>query len=165
MAVLNDLGQTIIPDVFAALQAAGLVDTMSVYGEVTASDSGGGIRRTSAPVEAENDSLVYGSDMLVYNGDQITTGSGGFSYSSIPVTYKPNTNNFRGIAGGRSLSQNEFMLIFPTHSADGLRYDIDPKEHRLVLDSRGSEPAKTFRIISIAEIGGVNYKAICVKEN
>ncbi len=83
--VFNTLGQSVLPKVFAALENSGLVETMTVYGEVLSSDSGGGMRKTSAPVVAENDALVYGGDSLLYSGDQITTGAGGFTYSDIPV--------------------------------------------------------------------------------
>jgi hypothetical protein len=133
--VLNDLGQTIIPGVFAALNNAGLTDTMTVYGESLTSDSGGGFRKTQTTV-----------------------------YSSVPVTYKPNTNNARNVQGERQLSVNEYIVTFPTNSSAGSRYTVTPS-HRLVVAARGNEPAKTFRIISIADKGGMVYEAICVKEN
>ncbi len=132
--VLNDLGQSIIPGVFAALNNAGLTDTMTVYGESLTSDSGGGFRKTQTTI-----------------------------YSSVPVTYKPNTNNSRNAQGERQLSVNEYILTFPTTSPSGTRYTVTPS-HRLVIAAR-DEPAKTFRIISIADRGGVVYEAICVKEN
>lgn len=134
--VANDLGQTIIPSVFASLYAAGIMDTMTVYGESAASDSAGGVRRTQTTV-----------------------------YSNVPVTYKPSTVNGRLIKGDRVQSENEYTLIFPTHDANASRYNIDPKAHRFVVNARGNEPAKTFRIISTPDVIGIVYKAICVKEN
>lgn len=134
--VLNDLGQTILPDVFAALNAAGLVDTMTVYSETNTSDSGGGFRKTQ------------------------TT-----AYSNVPVSYKPNQNNYRAEQGGRVISVNEYILTFPTHDANASRINVDPKSHRLAVNARGNEPAKTFRIISLTDKGGVIFEAICTKEN
>ncbi len=162
--VFNKLGQSVLPKVFAALENSGLVETMTVYTEVLSSDSGGGMRKTSSPVVAENDALVYGGDSLLYSGDQITTGSGGFTYSDIPVAYKAGTGT-KILEGEKTVSAVTYLLTFPTHSAAGLRYDIDPISHRLVVSSRGSEPSKTFRILSVADRNGVVYDALCVKEN
>lgn len=128
---------TLGQSVMPKVAAAAFPDTMTVYGETLTSDSGGGHRKTQTTV-----------------------------YSSVPVAYEPNRNDRRRIEGERQLSANEYVLTFPTHSpTTGTRYNIDPIAHRLVVNARGNEPAKTFRIIAAPDLSGAMYEIICVKEN
>lgn len=133
---MSDVFNTLGQTVMPRVAAAAFPDTMTVYGETLTTDSGGGHRKTQTTV-----------------------------YSSVPVAYEPNRNDRRRIEGDRQLSANEYVLTFPTHSAAGTRYNIDPIAHRLVVNARGNEPAKTFRIIAAPDLSGAMYEIICVKEN
>lgn len=135
--VLNDLGQTILPNVFSSLNTAGLVDTMTVKSEsATSTDSGGGRIKGTA------------SD----------------AYTSVPVSYEPVTSGKRIIGGDKAISTMQYALTFPTHTSAGSRINIDPKIHRLVVNARGNEPAKTFRIIAVQDVSGVVFECICERE-
>lgn len=136
MGVLNDLGQTIIPQVFSSLNSAGLVDTMTIKSESsTSTDSGGGRIKGTA------------SD----------------AYTGVPVAYEPARTDKRIIGGDKAISSMQYVLTFPTHQS-GTRINIDPKIHRFVVNARGNEPAKTFRIIAIRDDVGVAFEAICERE-
>lgn len=135
--VLNDLGQTILPSVFSSLNSAGLVDTMTIKSESASStDTGGGRVKGTA------------SD----------------AYTSVPVSYEPaQSSNTRIMSGDKSISIQQYALTFPTHQS-GSRINLDPKIHRLIVNARGNEPAKTFRIIAIKDVSGVVFEAICERE-
>ncbi|TXH45711.1 MAG: hypothetical protein E6Q97_30960 [Desulfurellales bacterium] len=133
---MSDVFNTLGQTVMPRVAAAAFPDTMTVYGETLTTDSGGGHRKTQTTV-----------------------------YSSVPVAYEPNRNDRRRIEGDRQLSANEYILTFPTHSAAGTRYTINPIEHRLVVAARGNEPAKTFRIIAAPDLSGAVYEVACVREN
>lgn len=135
--VLNDLGQTILPSVFSSLNSAGLVDTMTIKAETAATIGTGGER---------------------------IKGTASDAYTSVPVSYEPaQSSNTRVTAGDKSVSTQQYLLTFPTHQS-GSRINIDPKTHRLIVNTRGNEPAKTFRIIAIKDVSGVVFEAVCERE-
>lgn len=134
--VLNDLGQNIIPTIFASLNNAGLTDLMDITSETNNSDSGGGYVKAS-------------------------TAS---AYSNVPVAYEPQQIETRAAQGGKQLSALEYILTFPTYTAAGARINVTPS-HRLKVLARGSEPIKTFRIIGLKDLSGVYWEAVCTKEN
>lgn len=134
MGVLSQLAQTSIPGVFNSLRGAGLVDTMSIWTQTAASDSGGGRVRT---------------DVELHN--------------NVPVTYRASSGD-RRIVGDRITTEQQYVLTFPTHDGDGERINIDPTLHRLILDCRDHEPEKTFRVISVSDRGGVVFDAVCIVE-
>lgn len=102
-----------------------------------------------------------------------TTGTGGGrikgtasnAYTQVPVSYEPvkNTKGARVEAGTKSVSNQQYILTLPTHH-NGSRINLDPKIHRLVVDARGNEPAKTFRIISVGDVKGVVFEVVCQRE-
>ena len=110
--------------------------------------------------------------MTIY-GETRTQGTGGGFVKSaaseialeVPVTYEPMQIENRLNTADKLISIQQYMLTFPTHDSSQIRYDIDPKAHRLVVDERGNEPEKTFRIVALREVSGVVYEAICTKEN
>jgi hypothetical protein len=136
MSVLDELGQDIMPEIFAELSSAGLADTMTIQAESLASDNAGG---------------------------QIKTTSN--AYTNIPVTWKAKEIKRRATVGDKQVSVQEYLLEFPTHTSAGAKISLDPKTHRLIVNARGNEIAKTFRIISIRDNQGVTFEAICEKEN
>lgn len=134
--VLNDLGQTVLPQIFNSLNAAGLTDLMNITGETRTQGTGGGQIKSASPN----------------------------AYENVPVSYEPNYQNSRNNDSDRSVSLNEYVLTFPTHK-NGARINVDVKNHRLTVIARGNEPAKTFRIISVRDLQGVIFEAVCEKEN
>ena len=134
-SVFNTLGQNVIPQI----AAAAFPDTLSVQGETLTSDSGGGFY----PSATAND------------------------YTSIPCAYEPLSGQ-RTDLNGKLISVGLYTVTMPTHySLAGVptRINLDPKEHRLIVNSRGNEPAKTFRIISIQDDAGVVFEVVCEREN
>jgi hypothetical protein len=136
----NKLGQTILPKVFGKLNGVGLTDLMDIKGETTSAGTGGG-RIRSAETNV---------------------------YQNVPVVYEPKSGAYRFEQANQITSTQDYILKFPTHAANGSRYNIDPRRHRLVVKARtapGDEPAKTFRIISIRDVMGNIFEAECVMEN
>ena len=135
--LLNDLGQTILPSVFSSLNAAGIVDTMTIKAETAVTIGSGGER---------------------------IKGTASNAYTSVPVSYEPaQSSNTRITSGDKAVSTQQYILTFPTHQS-GSRINIDPKSHRLVVNARGNEPAKTFRISAIKDVSGVVFEAVCERE-
>lgn len=134
--VLNDLGQTILPNVFSSLNSAGLVDTMTIKAESASSQGTGGGRIKGTATDA---------------------------YTSVPVSYEPTQAGKRITSGDKPISSQQYTLTMPTHQS-GSRINLDPKIHRLIVNSRGNEPAKTFRIIAVGDISGVVFEVICERE-
>lgn len=138
--VFNKLGQSVLPKVFDKLSGVGLTDMMDVKAETTTAGSGGGrIKSASKTV-----------------------------YCDIPVVWEARTQGYRNQQGDSSTSMQEYVLKFPTHNSNGIRYVIDPRIHRLVVTCRsypGDEPKKTFRIVAIKDMQGNMYEADCIREN
>jgi len=134
--VLNDLGQTILPSVFSSLNSAGIVDTMTIKAESAASQGSGGGRIKGTATDYK---------------------------TSVPVSYEPTQRGGRINAGDKPVSSQQYTLTMPTHHG-GSRIDLDPKIHRFVVNTRGNEPAKTFRIISVGDVSGVVFEVICERE-
>lgn len=87
-------------------------------------------------------------------------------YPSIPCAYEPNSRNeYRTTRGDRMASVQEYLVTFPTHDDVQDRLNIDPAIHRLSVQARGNEPAKTFRIIALRDDAGVVFEAICERQN
>ena len=138
--VFDKLGRTVLPKVFDKLSDVGLSDLMNVVGETVIAGTGGG---------------------------RIKSGTTNV-YTDIPVVFAPDSKGYRNMTGEQIMSNQDYVLKFPTHSPAGTRYAIDPKAHRLVVKARtapADEPAKTFRIISIRDLQGNMYEADCVREN
>lgn len=132
-AVFNKLGQIVVPKV----AAAAFPDTLTVYADTLAQDSGGATRKTGTTA----------------------------AYSSVPCAYEPLQIERRIEQGAKLLSSQEYRITMPTHTANQTRINLDPKTHRLTVAARGNEPAKTFRIIAIGDQMGVNYEVLCQREN
>lgn len=131
----NNLGQTILPRALARV----LPDTLTVKGQTLVSDSGGGYY-VSATADV---------------------------YTSVPCTYEP-LGGQRFDSAGKLLSSTAYRVTMPTHYDDGgvaTRINLDPTTHRLLVASRGNEPAKTFRIVSINDDSGAVFEVACEKEN
>lgn len=132
--VLNDLEQTALPSVFSSLNTAGLVDTMTIKADAPTISDGRRVKGT------------------------VTN-----AYTSVPVAIETADKDARMWFGGdKSISTVQYLLTFPK-TQSGSRINVDPKIHRFVTDTRGNEPAKTFRIIGIRDGGGV-YEAVCERE-
>ena len=132
-SVFNKLGQTIIPKV----AAAAFPDTLTVYADTLAQDTGGAVRKTGT-----------------------TT-----AYSLIPCAYEPVQIERRIEQGAKLVSSQEYRITMPTHTAAAARINLDPKSHRLIVAARGNAPAKTFRIIAIGDQSDVVFEVVCQREN
>lgn len=132
-ALANTLGQTVMPNVCAAV----MTDTMTIKAESASS-------------------IVDGARVKGTTTDYKT---------SVPCCYEPvrTRKSAREGAGEKSISQQQYLVTIPTHKS-GSRINLDPKTHRFVVDARGNEPAKTFRIISVGDISGVVYEVVCTRE-
>lgn len=139
-SVFNQLGQSVLPKVFDKLSSVGLTDTMDVKGKTVTAGTGGGRVKSASTVV----------------------------YCDVPVVWEIRNQGYRDMRGDQAVSAQEYVLKFPTHNKNGVRYDIDPTVHRLVVKSRiypGDEPDKTFRIIAMKDMQGNMYEAECVREN
>jgi hypothetical protein len=101
----------------------------------------------------------------------VSDGAGGFTqgtptsaYTSVPCAYEPLSGS-RFDINGKLLSTNAYKVTLPTHTSAGTRINLDPTIHRVVTATRGNEPAKTFRIMSIADDSGVVFEVLCEREN
>ncbi len=133
-SVFNTLGQTVIPDIASKV----FPDTMTIKaeGNATTGTGGGRIKGTAT--------------------DYLT---------GVPVAYEATGSNDKSqmLAGDKAISTQQYILTFATHKS-GSRINLDPKVHRLVVDARGNEPAKAFRIITIKDSMGVVFEAVCERE-
>jgi hypothetical protein len=136
--IFNKLGQDIMPTIFDKLQDVGLTESMTVHRKSAASTDAGGGR-------------VKGAATMVYYG--------------VPVSVEPASSERRAMQGDKPLSSHSHDLVFPTHDAFGNNLVIDPSTDRLVVDARGNESAKTFRVIAIASDAGIMFRAHCEKED
>lgn len=138
--VFDKLGRQVLPKVFDKLSGVGLSDLMDVKTEVTAAGTKGG-RIKSASVNV---------------------------YEEIPVVFKPaGGRGFKVPQGDKLQSNVEYTITFATHDKHGARYDIDPVKHRLHVRARygdSDEPAKVYRIISMKDIQGNLWEAVCMRE-
>ena len=134
--VLEQLAETILPTVFAALDTAGVVDRMDILTATTSTDSAGG--------------QIQGA----YTA----------AYEDVPVSYDPIETEYKGTKGEKMTSVQQYKLTFPMYDTAGLRIAVNTTMHRLKVLARGNEPAKTFRIIAIRDAQAV-YEAICEKED
>jgi hypothetical protein len=136
VSVLNDLSQTIIPDIFAALNDAGLGETVAVSRQTETKDEGGAIESTWANV---------------------------YTLIDTPPILPAKGRGYKAEQGGKFISVTEYEVKIPRNQSGtllSLRAD-----DRLVTTARGTEPAKTFRIKNVENVAGVYLKVICTFEN
>jgi hypothetical protein len=137
MSDIGDLLVELAEDEIPEIMLEVMPDTMSITGETRTQGPGGGQIKNAA----------------------------GAVYDGVPVLYEPKVSGSdRVVVGEKLVSVQEYTLTFPAY-LNGARINVDPKNHRLVVDPRGNEPAKTFLITSIRDQMGVYFEAICTKEN
>jgi hypothetical protein len=122
--------------VVPAIGAAAFPDTMTITAETTSQGTGGGMVKSATSN----------------------------AHTNVPCAYKPNTGR-RVPIGDKLVSVGDYTVVLPTHTAAGTRINLDPKTHSFVVNARGNEPAKTFRIEYIGDHAGVKYEVLCTKEN
>jgi hypothetical protein len=134
-SVFDTLGQNVMPQVALAT----FPDLLTVTAETPVSDSGGGFS-SSATTNA---------------------------YTNIPCVYEPLSGS-RFDTNGKLLSVHAYKVTVPTHYNNAgtmTRINLNPATHRLVVASRGNEPAKVFRIVSVGDEMGIVFEVTCEKEN
>lgn len=133
--IFNNLGQNVIPSVLTKV----LPDLCTIQALNPTSDGAGGY----------------------------TQGTPTTAYSSIPCAYEP-LSGAKFDVNGKLLSTNAYRVTLPTHynnAGTQTRIQLDPTVHRIVTATRGNEPAKTFRIVSIADDMGVVFEVLVEREN
>ena len=134
-ATFNTLGQTIIPNVFAAV----MPDTCTITANNPVTDGAGGFTQ-STPTNA------YTGIPCAYepaSGARIDANGKLLSVNAYKVT----------------LPTHYKLADVPT------RINLNPTVHRIVTAARGNEPVKTFRIVSIADDMGVVFEVLAEREN
>jgi hypothetical protein len=136
MSELSAIFDSLGQDILPEIGAIAFPDTMRITGETTAAGTGGG-RVKSAALEV---------------------------YDDVPVTYEPMEIERRLSSADKLISLQQYKLTFPTHYL-GFRLEIDVKQHKFIVNERGNEPEKVFKVIALRDISGVVFEAICDKEN
>lgn len=112
-------------------------------------------------------------DTLTVKSETRSTSSGGGQIKSgatnavtgVPCMYEPIQKfGWKKDQADKINSSQMYLVTIPTHKS-GTRINLDPKSHYFVVDARGSEPAKTFKIISIGDLHGVYFEVVCSREN
>ncbi len=111
-------------------------------------------------------------DRMTVVKQNYTPGSGGGRtktaptnvHTSIPCTYHANSGE-QVLIGDKPDRKEEYSVSFPSHTPAGVRINIDPQEHRLVVAARGNEPQKTFRMTApLKDKAGMMFEATCELE-
>lgn len=67
-------------------------------------------------------------------------------------------------ANGKMITFSGYKITLPV-IYNSARVNIDPTTQRIVVDARGSELAKTFRIDAVPDQQGIVYEVLATKEN
>jgi hypothetical protein len=121
--VLDQLGQSVVPQIFGALNGAGLMDLMNIVRPIEAQGAGGG--------------MIKGADEVIYQ--------------NVPVQVKAKRRYLNNVAGDKPQSISFFDLKFPL-VWDGEYMSITAADKLIVLE-RGVIPERTFRIEDIQNEG------------
>src|SRR5689334_15204831 len=116
MAVLDTLGQSVMPNVFASLEPAGIGETLTIKRRAVTNSNG-------SPLQSVSDA---------YTGIKIP-----------PVQPVNENGRDKETKGDKVLSRQLYLLTLPTHKG-GTRIDFDKDSDYFVIDARGNEPAKTY---------------------
>lgn len=133
--VLNKFDITVMPKLFGKLSNRGLMDTMTISRITRISDGAGGYEENSATNYATN----------------------------VPVDIKIDRKGNRYDMQGKLIALPTYLLEFPA-TQNELKLEIDISTDRLIVNARGQEPQKTFRILSPAYEFGTN-QYVCVLES
>jgi hypothetical protein len=136
--VLTQLGNTIMPQVFTALSAAGVVETMSVS-------------RSAATRGAMGGSTA--------NGTTTTP------YTSVPVSVEVDKKGGRIDAQGKPIALQTYILEFPVLTSAGVLITIDLATDKLIVDARSPIPARTYKIECPADDTMVINRYVCTQES
>lgn len=137
MSELAAIFDTLGQEIIPEIGAIAFPDTCTITGETTAAGTGGG-RVKSVVTEI---------------------------YIDVPCTYEPTQVENRLSSSDKLISIQQYLVTMPTHDIRGDRYELDPKVHKIVVNERGNEPAKTFKIVALRDISGVVFEWVCEKEN
>lgn len=107
--------------------------------------------------------IISESNSTDSGGGRVKTATAS-AYANVPVSYEAMNNEARAVEGGKQLSVTEYLLTFPSYTTAGARINTLPS-HRLKVLARSAEPIKWFRIISLRDISGVYWEAVCEKED
>lgn len=134
---LDHYGEREVPRFFENLMVRGATDQITIYREQTESDGAGGMIKTATA------GLAPQSIPCLIRGDNVKDGS-------------------KYMAADQMTSIAPYMLTFPLVYCDKI-IDVRPSD-RLKAAAREDLPARTFRVVSIKNMG-VRYEAYCELEN
>lgn len=97
-------------------------------------------------------------------GGQVKTGTTNYK-TGVPCIFEAAKDGTRFVNADKMGSLQPYKITFPIYWPASSRINLDPNAHTLVVDARGDEPPKTFRIDSIKDIVGVLYEVLAGKEN
>lgn len=112
----------------------------------------------------------YPDTCTIETENMVSDGAGGFipgtptnTYTGIRCCYLPFSGNTTD-ASGKMITFTGYKVEIPVIQ-NGSRVDIDTTTQRIIVDARGSEPAKTFRIDAPPDHQGIVYTIYATKEN
>ncbi len=98
-------------------------------------------------------------------GGRIKSGATDYAIN-VPCAYEHIQKfGWRKSQGEKNTSTQMYLVTMPTHTINGMRISLDPKSHHFVVDERGNEPAKTFKIISVGDVMGAIFEVVCSRED
>lgn len=134
--VLNNLAERVIPNVMAKLQQKGLTELCNISRTTQTADANGVLSDSWADTN-----LI-----------------------AVPCS-PPEAKGYsrKDELTGSWTSYQGYSLTLPTNQA-GVLIDIQPKD-RIVVEARGNQPEKTFKVISVKNDSGVVLEILCNLEN
>ncbi|MGI8542043.1 MAG: hypothetical protein ACR2MD_01020 [Aridibacter sp.] len=120
--------------------------------------------RTISPNVFPDTCRITSNTPTVRGGSEIK-GAATDIYTDVPCLYEPDRSGYRGEAGGRILSTNQYKVTIPAQKADGTRINFDVRNHEIIVNERGLEPTKKFLPVSAGDKQGVLFEVICQRES
>jgi hypothetical protein len=94
------------------------------------------------------------------SGEVLQTGTTD-AYTSVPCVAEPIQKfGWKKDQGDKIVASQMYTVTTPTKTTAGTYIALDPDKHYLVMNARGSNPAKTFRIISVGDSSGVVFEIV-----
>ena len=109
-------------------------------------------------------SIVQDTSTPGPGGGQIKTGTSNYK-TGVPCIYEPAKDGTVFINADKMGSLQPYKITLPIYWPANNRISVDPQTHTLVIDARGSEPQKVFRIDSVKDIVGVLFEVLAGKED
>lgn len=94
------------------------------------------------------------------SGETIQSGTTD-AYTSVPCVAEPIQKfGWKKDQGDKITATQMYTVTIPCKTSAGAYIALDPDKHTLVFNARGSNPAKTFRIVSVGDSSGVVFEIV-----